>query len=353
MTVNPDIFAARVLAWFHRHGRRDLPWQQQPTSYRVWVSEIMLQQTQVRTVIPYYQRFMETFPDIRSLAAAPEDQVLHHWSGLGYYARARNLHRAARQIVEKHAGRFPARFEEVLALPGIGESTAGAVLSLSLGQRHTILDGNVKRVLARVFMVEGWPGRSPVQRRLWEIARQLTPEQEVAAYNQAMMDLGATVCLRSRPDCAGCPVMDCCQAHGQDRVRDFPGRRKAAKRRERSVQMLVICNSEGEVLLRKRPPTGIWGGLWSFPELGMDDKPDEWLAARGLSAECIRELAPRRHSFSHFHLHIHPLLILQKKTGCQVLDGDGQVWYNPGNGQRRGLSAPVQQLLLELQRIST
>ncbi len=352
MKTKSQDFASRILAWFERHGRKDLPWQQ-PDPYAVWISEIMLQQTQVNTVIPYYQRFMASFPRVADLAAAEPDQVLHHWSGLGYYARARNLHRAARQIMEVHDGQFPQTFEDVLALPGIGESTAGAILSLAFGQRHAILDGNVKRVLARVFRVEGWPGHARVQKELWRIARALTPDQEVAAYNQAMMDLGATVCTRTRPACDGCPVKSLCEARCHDCVGNYPGRRPRRDLPERSVQMLMICNVRGEVLLEKRPPTGLWGGLWSFPELDLEADPAQWLAQRAWTPRSIHSLEPRRHSFSHFHLWIHPRLILLKKGGCRVLDGDALVWYNPREDQMRGLSAPVQQLLRELQRTTT
>ncbi len=349
MKIEASDFSAAVLAWYRRHGRRDLPWQR-PDPYAVWISEIMLQQTQVGTVIPYYQRFMAAFPSVLELAAAEEDQVLHHWSGLGYYARARNLHRAARVIVEEHGGEFPREFEQVLALPGIGESTAGAILSLALGQKHAILDGNVKRVLARVFRVEGWPGHARVRKRLWQLARALTPDHEVAAYNQAMMDLGATVCTRTRPACDRCPVKSLCEACRDDCIHDFPGRRPRRELPQRSVQMLMVCNEHGEVLLEKRPAAGLWGGLWSFPELDMEADPQDWLMQQAWSPAQICNLASRRHSFSHFHLQIHPRLILLKKGGCRVLDGDARVWYNPREEQMRGLSVPVQQLLRELQR---
>ena len=214
-----------MIAWFAQHGRKDLPWQQDPTPYRVWVSEIMLQQTQVRTVIPYYQRFMQAFPDLRALAAAPLDQVLHHWSGLGYYARARNLHRAAQRIRDDHAGRFPEDIEVVMRLPGIGRSTAGAVLSLACGQRHAILDGNVKRVLARFHAVEGWPGKTAVLEQLWALAEAATPQRDVAAYNQAMMDLGATLCRRGTPECPSCPLQSDCRACKLGRQSEFPAPR--------------------------------------------------------------------------------------------------------------------------------
>lgn len=344
-----EAFSASLLGWFALHGRKDLPWQQNKTAYRVWVSEIMLQQTQVSAVIPYYLRFMQAFPGIAELAAADVDQVLHHWSGLGYYARARNLHKAAIIIMEKHRGRFPDEYERVLALPGIGESTAGAILSLALGQHHAILDGNVKRVLARVFMVEGWPGKTAVLKRLWELSRALTPAKQIRRYNQAIMDIGATLCRRSKPDCRNCPLRASCAAYKADRVADFPTRKPPKVLPRRSVQMLLIVNRQGEVLLEKRPPAGIWGGLWSFPELGLDEDTSGWARAHLATRKVeTRGLPVRQHSFSHFHLHIHPRLILLQKPGLRVLDGDRQVWYNLSQTQSCGLAAPVQQLLQEL-----
>ncbi len=342
-------FSTLLLDWFALHGRKDLPWQQNRTPYRVWVSEIMLQQTQVSTVIPYYLRFMQVFPGLAELAAADMDEVLHNWSGLGYYTRARNLHKAANVIMEKHQGKFPEAYAQVLALPGIGESTAGAILSLALGQHHAILDGNVKRVLTRVFMVSGWPGRSAVQKRLWELARELTPAGDTRSYNQAIMDLGATLCRRSTPDCAVCPLGSICAARKAGRVADFPSRKPARSLPLRHVQMLLIADGDGRVLMEKRPPAGIWGGLWSFPELPVDADSSLWVQENcGAEVAMIRDLAHRRHSFSHFHLHIRPKLILLQKPGLQVLDGDRQVWYNLLQTQRRGLAAPVQQLLQEL-----
>ncbi len=346
---NAAVFSGQLLDWFSDHGRKDLPWQKQRSKYRVWVSEIMLQQTQVATVIPYFQRFMQAFPTLGDLAAADLDQVLHYWSGLGYYARARYLHGAAVQVQQEHQGEFPEEYEQVLMLPGIGESTAAAILSLACGQHHAILDGNVKRVLARVYAVAGWPGTSSVQKRLWQLSRELTPADHVRDYNQAIMDLGATLCKRANPDCSHCPMQNLCVAHKRGQVQDYPGRKPRKGLPERKLQMLMMVDENNNVLLEKRPPAGIWGGLWSFPELDMGVSPEQWLSLhlQGKSRSAWH-LSPRKHSFSHFHLHIHPVVILLQKTGLPVLDGDRQVWYNLSQVQKRGLAAPVQQLLQEL-----
>ncbi len=309
----------------------------------------MLQQTQVATVIPYYQRFLDAFPSVEQLAQAPEDQVLRHWAGLGYYARARNLHRAARQIVEHHQGRFPETLEEVMALPGIGRSTAGAILSLALGQRHPILDGNVKRVLARHFAIDGWPGRTEVARRLWALSDELTPQQQVADYNQAMMDLGATVCLRRNPLCDRCPVAQSCAAHAAGREHHYPTPKPRRALPERSLQLVVLQDKNGRILLEKRPPAGIWGGLWSLPELALKEDALDWCRRKlGLHARATTELPRRRHDFTHFRLWLHPRLLLAEKPAEMVLDGDRWVWYNPKQ-QDRGLAAPVAALLKEIQ----
>jgi len=346
--VNPD-FGNRVLAWFDAHGRRHLPWQQDATPYRVWVSEIMLQQTQVATVVPYFERFMSRFPDVRDLAAAPVDEVLHHWSGLGYYARARNLHRAARRVCETFDGEFPVDLEGMQALPGVGRSTAGAVLSLACGQRQAILDGNVKRVLARHVAEPGWPGTAAVARRLWALAESLTPTRRVGDYNQAMMDLGAGVCTRTRPDCAGCPLSGDCAARAQGRSQDYPGRKPRKSLPQRSVRMLLVRELSGHVLLERRPPAGVWGGLWCLPEVDPATDPLDWCKDRlQQSGSLGRTLASRRHSFSHFHLHIEPVEILLKQSGCGVLEGGERLWYNPGQAKQVGLAAPVARLLDEI-----
>ncbi|VAW76029.1 A/G-specific adenine glycosylase [hydrothermal vent metagenome] len=341
-------FAERVLTWFEHHGRKDLPWQQQPTPYRVWVSEIMLQQTRVKTVIPYYQQFISRFPDISSLTDAALDDVLHHWSGLGYYARARNLHKAARQICDIHNGTFPEQFEQVEALPGIGRSTAGAVLSLACGQRHAILDGNVKRVLARYHAVHGWPGNSAVLRELWLLAEQATPSQDVAAYNQAMMDLGATVCRRGMPDCECCPLQEDCMASQQGIQRSLPSSRPRKVLPVHKVRMLLLQDAQRAIWLQQRPPSGIWGGLWSFPEFEDISAVQGWLDERSLNVD-VQEWDVVRHTFSHFHLEITPCFARQKSPAFSVMDGDEGVWYNTGQPGALGLPAPIQRLLQKLQ----
>ena len=342
-------FSERLLAWFDRHGRKDLPWQQDPTPYRVWVSEIMLQQTQVATVIPYYQRFMTRFPTVEDLAVAPVDEVLHHWSGLGYYARARNLHKAARMLVEELDGVWPDRLDAMQALPGIGRSTAAAILSLASGQQQTILDGNVKRVLARYFAVDGWPGRGVVMQRLWQLAEELTPAHRTAHYNQAMMDLGATLCTRRNPRCDHCPVADDCQARALGRQHDYPGKKPKKTLPEKRVRMLLVRDPAGAVLLERRPPSGVWGGLWCLPETAVEHDPLDWCAERlQEQGDLGRTLGARRHTFSHFHLDIEPVEILLKRPGCGVLESGRQLWYNPKQPENVGLAAPVARLLEEI-----
>lgn len=303
-------FAERLLGWYRKHGRHDLPWQQARSLYRCWVSEIMLQQTQVATVIPYFQNFMRTFPDIQALARATQDEVLQHWAGLGYYSRARNLHNAAGIIADKHNGCFPEDYDSVLALPGVGPSTAGAILAQALGQRHAILDGNVKRVLARHCMVAGWPGQAAVQKQLWQLAELRTPRKQVADYTQAIMDLGATLCTRSRPDCESCPLNTDCRAYQAGRVGEFPGRKAKKILPVRRRRLLIIRNPQGEYLMEKRPPSGIWGGLWSLPELAMEQGVEGSVQQNWqLRVNNYKDLPIFRHTFSHFHLDITPCLV--------------------------------------------
>ncbi|MES9963936.1 MAG: A/G-specific adenine glycosylase [Candidatus Sedimenticola sp. 20ELBAFRAG] len=341
-------FSDLVLDWFEHFGRKHLPWQQQPTPYRVWVSEIMLQQTQVATAIPYFERFMVRFPDIETLARAPLDDVLHHWSGLGYYARARNLHKAAGIIVAEHRGRFPETLESVVALPGVGRSTAGAILSLSLGQCHPILDGNVKRVLSRCFAVEGWPGKASVLKRLWTLSEQLTPMSRVSAYNQAMMDLGAGICTRRRPRCTDCPLSADCIAREQGDPHVYPQSKPRRDLPVRAIRMLLMFNDSGKLMLEQRPPSGIWGGLWGLPECPVDQDPEEWIAAnKGISVRRLGYLAKRRHTFSHFHLDITPVLLQANNSANCVMDGAPLVWYNTEIPDARGLAAPVSRLIDE------
>ncbi len=342
-------FAQRVLAWFDGAGRKDLPWQRDVSPYRVWVSEIMLQQTQVSTVIPYFERFMGRFPDVTALADAPQDEVLHHWSGLGYYARARNLHKAAQCLRDEYGGELPDDIDQLQALPGIGRSTAGAVLSLACGQRHPILDGNVKRVLARYHTVEGWPGQARVAKRLWAHAEHHTPRRRVGAYTQAMMDLGAMVCTRSRPDCNACPVSAGCEARRVGRQGDFPTPKPRKTLPERATTMLMLRNAQGEVLLERRPSSGVWGGLWSFPQFDSQAAARAW-CERETEAhpEVVSTWPVLSHTFSHFRLHITPLLLQVKDPAARVMEAGGRVWYNSRFPLRGGVAAPVSQLLEQL-----
>jgi A/G-specific adenine glycosylase len=344
-------FSARILQWFALHGRKDLPWQTNPTPYRVWISEIMLQQTQVATVIPYFTRFMASFPHVHALADANIDDVLHHWSGLGYYARARNLHKTAKLIRDEFDGDFPRAFADVVALPGIGRSTAGAILSLSRNERHPILDGNVKRVLARYHAVEGWPGKPAVSAALWEFAVQHTPASQVAEYTQAMMDLGATVCTRTRPSCDRCPLMSACAAHASGRTVDYPGRKGKRAKPLRSTNMALI-HSDGAIFLERRPASGIWGGLWSFPELGAVDDLACWCEEQvGVRPLEIERWDVVRHSFTHFDLDIAPIAVRVIAASSRVEDSDDHVWYDIDAPQKLGIAAPVSGLIQKLKEL--
>ena len=353
-------FAQQLLGWWDEHGRRDLPWQQNPSAYRVWVSEIMLQQTQVSTAERYYDRFISSFPDIAALAAASQDSVLHHWSGLGYYSRARNLHKAAQQIVELHAGIMPSTLDELIALPGIGRSTAGAILSLSLGQRQPILDGNAKRVLARVFQVEGWSGSTANLKKLWEFAEICTPHDRVANYTQAIMDLGATLCTRAKPGCAICPLQTQCAAYAAGLVSAIPAPKPKKVRPVRAAVLVMAISRSGEILLEKRPPSGIWGGLWSFPEVDSIDVVDDWCINQlGTMPASKRAWPDVSHSFSHFEFAMTPVEItLESKdasagsnsrspTGA-IMEADRWLWYNTRSPAGIGLAAPVTRLLQQL-----
>jgi len=344
-------FSQRLLAWFDDHGRKDLPWQQARDAYRIWVSEIMLQQTQVQTVIPYFERFVQRFPDVESLANASLDDVLQHWSGLGYYARARNLHRAAQMLRDDFGGTFPDTLEAVTGLPGIGRSTAGAILSLAFDQRHAILDGNVKRVLARHEAIEGWPGTTAVAQRLWDVAERNTPHGRTAAYTQAIMDLGATLCTRSKPACERCPVAADCTAHAQGTVTRFPGRRPKKDKPLRATTM-VIARYDGQVYLERRPEAGIWGGLWSLPEL--DGISVETWCTQKLDAEASSTDAweTLRHSFSHYDLDIQPIVVRVEAPLSKVADSGDATWHRLGHSLPGGVAAPVNKLLEKLQNAS-
>ncbi len=353
MTSSTD-FSERVIAWYQQHGRKHLPWQQQRTPYRVWVSEIMLQQTQVTTVIPYYERFMQRFPDVISLANADVDEVMHYWSGLGYYARARNLHKAAQTIRDYYQGQFPETFETVQALPGIGRSTAGAILSLACDQRHAILDGNVKRVLARCFLIEGWPGNSKTAERFWEKAENLTPDTHVAKYNQAMMDIGSTICTRTRPTCSLCPVNHVCRASANGCQEEFPHRKPRKTAPVRKTRMMILRNGDNEVLLQRRPPAGIWGGLLAFPEIPVDQTVKHWCESElGIKISHQEQWPDLRHTFSHFHLDITPILATTRQNHSdRVMDQAHWVWYKEESSGPVGMAAPIKRLFEELEKHS-
>jgi A/G-specific adenine glycosylase len=339
------MFAAALIAWHARHGRHDLPWQRERTPYRVWVSEIMLQQTQVATVIGYYERFVRRFPDIESLAAAPLDEVLHLWSGLGYYSRARNLHRSAQRVFSEHDGELPGEVAALAELPGIGRSTAAAIVALSMGRRATILDGNVKRVLARYFAIDGSPADSVTERELWQRAEQCTPQTDFAVYTQAIMDFGATLCTRRDPLCMHCPLREDCAARRLGRVHELPAPRVRRARPTRRVFMLLAVDSDGQVLLQRRPPQGIWGGLWTPPEFQHQEAATQFCAtALGAGRLELQPLPGLRHAFTHFELEITPLRARCQRTHT-VMEGGGTLWYNPREPARIGLPAPIAALL--------
>lgn len=349
-------FASRLLDWYHKQGRKHLPWQQEPTAYRVWVSEIMLQQTQVTTVIDYYQRFMQRFPDVFQLAEASQDEVLHLWAGLGYYTRARNLHACAQQVVAEQQGQFPVHSQQAMeALPGIGRSTAAAIIALSSNQRAVILDGNVKRVIARYFALTGWPGQAAVNRLFWEKADELTPADQAAAYTQAIMDLGATLCTPRQPACERCPVGEDCQALALGLTTQLPTPKPKKQRPEKQGYFLILSDAQGQIYLEQRPSPGIWGGLWSLPEFSSLEALQTWLRSHFPDALLASEPQPSlQHAFSHYHLQLHPwparlvqshhLQEPQAEFGAEMT-GRPWVWYNPHHSVNLGLPAPIKKLL--------
>lgn len=351
MNWEPEQFTSRLLAWFEIHGRHNLPWQQNPTPYRVWVSEVMLQQTQVATVIPYYERFMARFPEVVTLAEAPLDEVLHLWTGLGYYARARNLRACAQALVAQHGGEFPEDIEAVTALPGIGRSTAGAILALSRGQRHPILDGNVKRVLARVFGIAGDPSSAAVIAALWAQSEACTPVVKVGAYTQAIMDLGATVCSRTRPACTVCPMITGCVAAIEGRQAELPGKKQKRARGSRQATLLIAETGEVDsiaVLVERRPATGLWGGLWSPPQFESEFAALDWCRREiGEPQTTAQPLSPIHHAFTHFDLCLHPLRV-RCRPNAAVHDGDDRLWYQLKAPPRVGLPQPIRQLFERL-----
>lgn len=344
-------FAAAVIGWQQTYGRHDLPWQRDHDAYGVWISEIMLQQTQVTTVIPYFHRFIARFPDVESLAAAPEDEVFAHWAGLGYYQRARNLHRTAQEIVSAYGGQFPQTPEALSQLPGIGRSTAAAIAAFSFGARAAILDGNVKRVLARYAGIEGWPGEPLVERKLWQLAESLLPDRDVDAYTQGLMDLGSMICTRRKPRCNECPLRHRCVALQRGAQERIPGARPTKTLPLREIVMPIIQRA-GEIMLEKRPPTGIWGGLWCLPEFEKFADARAIVEKRyGVRVLSSRALEPIAHGFTHFKLNIFPVLI-DVEPVISVARSPGQLWVTPDDALNAAVPAPVRRILRELARQS-
>ncbi|MDR2613747.1 MAG: A/G-specific adenine glycosylase [Candidatus Accumulibacter sp.] len=342
MPDTANAFAGRLISWQEEHGRHDLPWQRTRDAYRIWLSEIMLQQTQVATVIPYYQRFLRRFPDVAALAAAPLEAVLEAWAGLGYYARARHLHRCAGVLIAEHAGRFPRDVSQLAALPGIGRSTAAAIGVFAFGIRAAILDGNVKRVLARRFGIEGFPGNAQVERTLWQLSESLLPNTHIEVYTQALMDLGATVCTRIRPSCGECPLRADCVARRDGRQADLPVARPGKVLPERETRVLVLVDGR-RVLLEHRPPVGLWGGLLSLPEFAGEDV-GEFARRYGLRLRHTRELPALRHTFSHFRLTLRPRLC-QVESAVGQLGEPGWEWRAMDEVESAALPAPVLRIL--------
>jgi A/G-specific adenine glycosylase len=349
MKVVPSMseFATRLIAWQKLHGRHDLPWQNTRDPYAIWISEIMLQQTQVSAVIGYYQRFMQRFPTLASLAAAEQEEVLQYWSGLGYYSRARNLHNAAQIVMDDHGGIFPREFAAVQALPGIGRSTAAAILSFAFDSPQPILDGNVKRVFARHFLIDGWPGTPKVEQQMWGLAEALLPAQDMVAYTQGLMDLGATLCTRSRPQCPSCPLQQTCLAFAHGRTKELPASKPRKASPQRQTTMLMLLRGD-EILLEKRPPSGIWGGLWSLPEAATDISPVDVAASRyGLTVEPLPPMPVLSHAFTHFKLAItpQPLRVLQADT---LVPASPAIWMAVDDAIGAALPTPVRTLLQKL-----
>jgi A/G-specific adenine glycosylase len=347
---NPAEFARKLSVWQRQHGRHDLPWQGTHDPYRIWVSEIMLQQTQVGAVIGYFERFMDRFPDVRALALATEDEVLRLWSGLGYYARARNMHKAARMVVELHDGKFPQTANAIQTLPGIGRSTAAAIAAFAFGECGAILDGNVKRVLARYFGVEGFPGSKKVETELWELAASLLPEKGrasgIEAYTQGLMDLGATVCTRGKPACDKCPLENECVARTTDRVAELPAPRPRKPYPTREATWLVLRQSN-EVLLERRPSPGIWGGLWAFPELGGKNAPSHCRSEFGCTLSNQQLLPTFSHGFTHFRLEISALLCTVVASEKRM-ESPGRMWIGVNEALRAAVPVPVRKVLNQL-----
>lgn len=338
-------FSKLVLSWFDQYGRKDLPWQKNKNPYRIWLSEIMLQQTQVATVIPYYLRFVSSFPDLNTLSNASLDKVLEHWSGLGYYARARNLHKTSIYIKDHYAGQVPLDFDQLLDLPGIGRSTAGAILALADNQIYPILDGNVKRVLARYHAVKGWPGKKKVEDQLWNFAKNHLPKSNIANYTQAMMDIGATICRRSKPKCSLCPLKQSCLAYSLGEENLYPTSKKSTPKPHRYTYVILLCY-EDKILLEKRPESGIWGGLYSLPELDKKEDLEQWCKER-LDCQPSKVTFKKdiRHVFSHYSVDIRPIQVRIDCSFSKVKLRPVESWASKDSYDKLGLAAPIKKLI--------
>lgn len=345
----PETFSQLILAWFDIAGRKDLPWQKNLTPYRVWLSEIMLQQTQVITVIPYYQRFINAFPTLKSLSHANIDSVLQLWSGLGYYTRARNLHKCAQIIVQEYHGRFPKCLQQLQKLPGIGRSTAGAIAAISMKIRAPILDGNVKRVLTRYAAIAGVTQDKKINQQLWILAETFLPHQRIDDYTQAMMDLGATICTRSQPKCEICPLQYHCVAYANKTQHLYPTAKPKKTLPIKSVQMLLLLNQQQQLLLEKRPPEGIWGGLWSLPECEIESDLKKWcLQHYACQLVTVQPSLTFRHTFTHFHLDISAVIVRTKPSSKTPALKSTHHWYVLKEAMQQGIAAPVKRLILNL-----
>ncbi len=350
MSNSERLFSSRLIDWQRQHGRHELPWQKTRDAYRIWLSEIMLQQTQVSTVIPYYTRFLERFPTIEALAQEPLESVLELWAGLGYYARARNLHRCAQVIVADHSGNFPQEPCAIAELPGIGRSTAAAISAFAFGTRTAILDGNVKRVLARCFGIEGFPGSARTEKEMWLLADCLLPADHIEAYTQGLMDLGSTLCTRRKPFCAACPMHEMCIARREDRQAELPVAKPKKVLPERETTLLLLTDGK-RILLERRPPAGIWGGLLTLPEGGVAEAR-EFARRHGFRLIGMRSLASLKHTFSHFRLHIQPLLCTVEAAACLVAESGWQ-WLNYGEVETAALPTPIRYLLRSMVKASS
>ncbi|NKB46513.1 MAG: A/G-specific adenine glycosylase [Legionellales bacterium] len=345
-----DQIQQRLLDWYANHGRKHLPWKQPLTPYRVWVAEVMLQQTQVATVLPYYERFIQRFASVEDLAAAALDDVLQLWAGLGYYSRARNLHRTAQIIISDHGGQFPDELTLLRKLPGIGEYTAGAIVSFAFQRQASIVDGNVKRVISRLHALPDWPGQSQTHRLIWDIATHYTPKQQCHLYNQAIMDLGSLVCTPNQPDCSQCPWQIFCIAHQRQQTDCFPVKKPTVAKPTQERYFLLLKNPQQQILLEKRPPTGIWGGLWSLPECSLTQNISHWCKQYyGLSIHQQSPLPTFKHSFSHYHLMIHPIALDVSQTINVIRDGGQTCWYDQAQAITQGIPKPVKYLLEQYQ----